>query len=411
MTGAGAGVRVATSGASAAVINAATVSAGNAGISIDTGLSGGGSADVVDYGNVSGGQTAITANTFNGNVNIVAGPGVTLTGTNSYGIFGRANGSGGVSITTSGGTISGGITGILALALQASPSAADVLVYNSSNITSGTNGAAANVANSGTGGIRAGILNNNTSTPNAAITGDVTIESRGSITAQYGAGLYAFNYGSGSTSVTLAPGRSITATAAGTTRTNQGLTQYGIFAFSYGVGSTLVNAGWGTTITSGGTGINAGNQATAIAAGSNSTVSVYSQGFISSGGSLNNSGSAPSAIQAGYNPGSAGLFNANVFGDVIVNVASDGNPFGNPNPTILAAKGSGINAYNYGVGNVTVSVGNGVSIQTLAAATAAGGGNAPYGIATLNRGPGSITVTTSGGSLYQFRQRGHQRGQ
>ncbi|MEH2620648.1 hypothetical protein V1285_005594 [Bradyrhizobium sp. AZCC 1620] len=397
VTGAGAGVRVATSGASAAVVNAATVSAGNAGISIDTGLSGNGSADVVDYGNVSGGQTAITANTFNGNVNIVAGPGVTLTGTNSYGIFGRANGSGGVSITTSGGTISGGITGILALALQASPSGADVLVYNSSNITSGTNGAAANVANSGTGGIRAGILNNNTSTPNAVITGDVTIESRGSITAQYGAGLYAFNYGSGNTSVTLAPGWSITATAAGTTPISQGLTQYGIFAFNYGAGSTLVNAGWGTTITSGGTGINAGNQATAIASGSGSTVSVYSQGFISSGGSLNNSGSAPSAIQAGYNPGNAGLFNANVFGDVIVNLASDGNPLGNPNPTILAARGAGINAYNYGVGNVTVSVGSGVSIQTLAAATASAG-NAPYGIATANHGPGSITVTTSGGS-------------
>ena len=208
----------------------------------------------------------------------------------------------------------------------------NVTVYNSSNITSGTN--TASLANSGAAGIRAGILNNNTSVPNAAITGDVTIENRGNITAQAGAGLYAFNYGSGNTSVTFAPGQySITAINGGPTGTGTGLTQYGIFAFTYGKGSSLVNAGWGTTITSGSTGINAGNQATAIASGSGSTVSVYSQGFISSGTNVNNSGSAPSAIQAGYNPGGNGPFSSAVYGDVIVNVASDGNPFGNPNPT------------------------------------------------------------------------------
>ena len=51
-----------------------------------------------------------------------------------------------------------------------------------------------------------------------------------------------------------------------------------------------------------------------------------------------------------------------------------------------------------GVGNIAVSVGSGVSIQALTAATATGGGNAPYGIATVNRGPGNIVATTSGGS-------------
>lgn len=241
---------------------------------------------------------------------------------------------------TSGGTINAGLIGIVAFELQMPTASAggNVTVHNSANITSGTN--TANLANSGAAGIRAGILNNNTSVPNAAITGDVTIENRANITAQAGAGLFAFNYGSGNTSVTFAPGQySITAINGGATGTGTGLTQYGIFAFNYGTGSSLVNAGWGTTITSGGTGINAGNQATAIASGSGSTVSIYSQGFISSGTNVNNSGSAQSAIQAGYNPGGNGQFSSAVYGDVIVNVASDGNPFGNPNPTLLAAAG------------------------------------------------------------------------
>ncbi|HKU09160.1 MAG TPA: Ig-like domain-containing protein [Bradyrhizobium sp.] len=397
------GLRVGTSGASGAIVSAASsISAGDFGINVNI-AAGSGNADIVDYGNVTGGQSAIAANTLNGNIRIFAGPGANLTGTTSFGIVGSANGSGGVNIATSGGTISGGITGITAVARQATPSSASVVVYNSSNVTGGTNGATANVAGSGASGIRAGILANNGTNfdpPNTAITGDVTIESRGNITALYGSGLHAYNYGAGNTSVTFLPGQyAINAVNAGVTTPGNGLVQYGIFAFTYGKGSSLVNAGWGTTITSGSTGINAGNQATAIASGSGSTVSVYSQGFISSGANLNNSGSAPSAIQAGYNPAGNGQFSSAVYGDVIVNVASDGNPFGNPNPTLLAAAGPGILAYNYGVGNISVSVGFGVSIQALTAASASGGGNAPYGIAATNRGPGNISVITSGGSF------------
>ncbi len=273
---------------------------------------------------------------------------------------------------TSSGTINAGLTGIGAFEAQMPIGGAggNVTVYNSSNITSGTN--TASLANSDAAGIRAGIFNNNTSVPNAAITGDVTIESRGSITAQSGAGLYAFNYGSGNTSVTLAPGSDDHGNQWRRDRHRHRPYPVRHLCLHYGKGSALVNVGWDTTITSGGTGINVGNQATAIASGSGSTVSVYSQGFISSGTNVNNSGSAPSAIQAGYNPGGNGLFSSDVYGDVIVNVASDGNPFGNPNPTILAAAGPGILAYDYGVGNIAVSVGFGVSIQALTAATASG---------------------------------------
>jgi hypothetical protein len=120
-------------------------------------------------------------------------------------------------------------------------------------------------------------------------------------------------------------------------------------------------------------------------------VTVVAQGIINSGANNNNSGSAPSGIQAGYNPSNAGLFNGNVFGDVFVGVYGDANT----NGFINAAAGDGINAYNYGVGDITVMVGSRVSIQALTAATSTTSGNAPYGISAVNRGPGSITVTTN----------------
>ncbi|MBB4369391.1 hypothetical protein GGD63_002179 [Bradyrhizobium sp. cir1] len=401
-------LRVGTSGASGAIINAATVSGGDLGINVNlTNLpsSGSGNADVVDYGNVTGGQSAIQALTWDGNGNVVVGPGATLTGTLAFGIVAIANGGGGVSIATSNAapsnvtTISAGTSGIIAIARQQTFTSAGVQVYNSANITSGNNGAA-NALGAGVSGIRAGILNNNTSptqnTPNLQITGNVIIESRGSITAKYGDGLHAFNFGSGDASVTLGTDQTITATAAGVT--NDGVNpatsdaQYGIFAYTYGKGSTLVNTGFNSTITSGSTGINAGNQAIAIAQGSGSTVSVYSQGSISSGTNLHNSGGPPSAMQAGYNPGLQGVFNSAVYGDVIVNAAAAGTS------TIFAAAGAGISAYNYAVGDITVTVGSGVSIQTQAPATSSLGGNAPYGIAATNRGPGDILVVTSNGS-------------
>ncbi|MDN4983836.1 Ig-like domain-containing protein [Bradyrhizobium sp. WYCCWR 13022] len=405
INGAFPGLRVATQGASGAIINAANIAGPIAGTGPITGVvvdttqnanTGNGSADIVNYANVSGTTNGITANTVNGNISIV-NMATTVAGTSSYGILGVSSGTGNVTITSSGGTITGGFNGIRAAALQEfTPGTGNVIIYNSSSITSGAN---SNNAGSGAAGLRARILNNNNTVPNAAIAGDVTIENRASITALAGAGIFADNYGSGNTSVTFAGGQNtITAVNGGATGVGSGLTQYGIFAFTYGIGSSLVNSGYGTTITSGSTGINAGNQATTIASGSGSTVSVYSQGFISSGTNVNNGGSAQSAIQAGYNPGGSGAFSSAVYGDVIVNVASDGNPFGNPNPTLLAAAGPGILAYDYGVGNITVSVGSGVSINALNAASSSSGGNAPYGISATNRGPGSISVLTLNGS-------------
>lgn len=95
MTGAGAGVAVSTAGASAAIVNAAAVSSGGAGLSVSVSSATGG-ADVIDYGSVSAAQTAIFAGTTNGNVNVnfnvnaVTESSVTLTGSSSFGIFGRS---------------------------------------------------------------------------------------------------------------------------------------------------------------------------------------------------------------------------------------------------------------------------------------------------------------------------------
>jgi len=104
-----------------------------------------------------------------------------------------------------------------------------------------------------------------------------------------------------------------------------------------------------------------------------------------------NSGSAPAGIQAGYNS-SGGTFNPNVFGDVFVI----------DNANINAAAGDGINAYNYGVGNVSVNVGFNTSIVAQVSATSLNvNGNAPFGIGAFNYGHGDIHVTMSGGDFIQ----------
>ncbi|MBR0841063.1 cadherin-like domain-containing protein [Bradyrhizobium liaoningense] len=393
VTGAGVGVAVSTGGANIAIVNAGTVSSGGTGISSS---SGGGAADISDYGNVSGTQYAIAATSSSGKLNILTGIGASLTSTNSYGLYAQTT-SGDINITTLFGTINSGSAGILAQEQGSAGATGSITVINEATITSGAlainSGAATVGPANGSAGIRAGILNNGTTSfSGSTTTGNVYVEDRGNITAATGSGIFAFNYGAGNTTVSLGQGAQIQATAAGSP-TSSGFTQYGIFAFNYGAGSSTVTTGWGSTINSGGTGINAGNQATTIAQGSGSTVTVIAQGIINSGVNNNNSGSAPSAIQVGYNPGNAGVSNPNtnnVYGDVFVGVSGDGNT----NGFITAAAGSGINAYNYGVGSVTVTLGPRVSIQALTAATSSTSGNAPYGIGVLTLGPGNITVTT-----------------
>jgi hypothetical protein len=229
-------------------------------------------------------------------------------------------------------------------------------------------------------------LSATSATPNASIVGDVYVDNRANITAAGGSGIYAFNYGMGNVSVTSESGASITATAAGPS--------YGIFAFNYGKGNSTVTTAFGTTINSGSTGINAGNQATPATTGSGSSVTVIASGLINSGANNNNSGTAPAGILAGYNPSGSSTFSPNVFGDVLVSVWGDGAN----NGKIVAAAGDGINAYNNAVGNTTVNLGSGVTIQALTSASPTSGNSvAPYGVAATNSGSGDIIVTMSNG--------------
>ncbi len=67
----------------------------------------------------------------------------------------------------------------------------------------------------------------------------------------------------------------------------------------------------------------------------------------------NNSGAAPSGITAGFNGGVSSASILNVNGTVIVNNAAN----------ITAALGTGINAYNFGNGDITVNDASGTTVS------------------------------------------------
>ncbi|MEO8834551.1 MAG: hypothetical protein ABI407_20265 [Bradyrhizobium sp.] len=382
----GTAVNLTAAAANIELINAGTISSsGGIGVVVTAPT---GSADVIDFGNVTGNQIGIDVHTSGlGLLNIVVGGAATITGTTSYGILAIAT-AGSLDVTTLGGTtINAGSAGILA-----ENQGTSVPLSNNSSISVSTQG----TVNSGStplgsgnapAGIVAGYLGGTSSPaspPNPNVFGNVSVQNSASINAAAGSGINAFNYGVGDISVSDGPGTVITATQAGATA--PGFTQYGISAFNYGSGKTTVATDFGATINSGGTGINAGNQATAVAASAASTVSVISFGTINSGANLDNSGSTPAAILAGFNPGNAGLFNANVAGDVLIGDSG----------TITAAAGDGVRGYNYGVGNIEID--STANITALVASTSTGR-KTPYGIGAFNYGPGDVVVTTSSASV------------
>ena len=153
-------------------------------------------------------------------------------------------------------------------------------------------------------------------------------------------------------------------------------THYGIGAFNSGSGNvTIANSG---QVTSGSSGINASNQAIAILALANSAIAVSSSGTINSGTTVNASGSQPSGIVAGYLGGATSTPNTGVNGTVVVNNAAN----------ITAAAGWGIDAYNYGNGNVTVNDASGTTVT-----------GAQYGIAAYAQsgGTGDVAINISSG--------------
>src|SRR5262249_32616814 len=135
--------------------------------------------------------------------------------------------------------------------------------------------------------------------------------------------------------------------------------------------------------------INASNQEAPTSPAANSTVAVTTEGSIQSGTILTNSHDAPSGISAGFLGGTSAAVNLNVNGTVIVNNAAN----------ITASSGFGINAYNYGNGNITVNDGPGTTIGTTTTGVLEDGIVAQAGGGTTGlRATGDIAINVYGGS-------------
>ncbi len=368
------------------LINAGTVSSpGGAGIFVNSGT---GSADIIDSANVSAAQAAIGIRTSGpGTLNVAVSGGATIGSANNSGIVAIAISSGNIDVsTTQGAAVNSATSGIFAenqgTSVSSAAAPSNILVSTSGTINSGSAPGAGEPA-----GILAGFLGGTsapTNPPNATVFGNVTVNNNANITANTGIGINAFNDGVGDVTVSDASSTTITATAAGATAT--GLTQYGIDAFNFGSGKTTVATDFGSTINSGGVGIFALNQynpGTPSAAG---MVAVIANGTINSGVNSNNGGGgAPAGIEAGFNPSGAGVFNPNLVGAVLVEDSG----------SITAGAGDGINAFDFGIGNVEVDLGFNATITALNSASS--GSAAPFGVNAFNRGTGDVIVNMSNG--------------
>ena len=291
------------------------------------------------------------------------------------GIIANANGVGNVSVVDAAGTtIASGSNGINALN-QATVVPAATPINVSVNILGAIN-SGANLSNSGAApagmviGINPGVAN----AFNANVYGNISVNDSGGINAAAGDGMRVFDYGIGNVAINL--GNNATISALSSATASSGNAPYGIGAFNYGPGDIVVATSSGDLISSGSDGINAANQATAITAASDSLVAVNTAGNINSGTILSNNGSPPGGIVAGFLGGTAATANTAVNGNVIVNNSAN----------ITAAAGYGIEAYNYGNGNVTVN--------DLSGTTISGG---QYGIFAYSLETGNISVVTSSG--------------
>ena len=174
----------------------------------------------------------------------------------------------------------------------------------------------------------------------------------------------------------------VTVTATGATVSS---TQYGIRALTAGSGKISATIDANSTINSGGTGVSVINFDTAIDPSAGSMIIVTASGTISSGSTLNLNGSTPKGIDVGYYGAASGAstVNPNVNGSVLVNSSAQ-----------ITAAGYGINAYNYGNGDVTVNDTGGSinagAIGIAAYAESTGTGNVAINVAS------QATIGTTG---------------
>lgn len=374
---------------------------------------------ITQSGGAVGGAYGIDAITKGGgDISIDAG-GI-ITGSSIYGIRSRSYGSGDQTVTTlAGSVVTSGSSGIVAVNRAtsidgASDSTITVTTYGTINSGSGPN-----QSGNAPAGIQTGYTGaTNGSSANIGVNGSVVVNNHADITAAAGYGIHAYNYGNGDVTVNDAAGTTIVgaeegiraqALSGGTGDVTvtlgagasvKGTTSYGILAYSIDQGDIRVTLATGDSITSGSSGIVAVNYAAEIADGAGSTISVEAHGTIYSGSALNNDGTIPGAIIAGYKPGGNSGFSNTVNGDVIV--TSDA--------TIVAAGGYGIEAFTWGIGDVTVTAGAGSSITASAgiaigafdhgggdvSVTNDGSATGTVGLAALATGGGDITIVNHG---------------
>src|SRR5579871_2217634 len=330
-----------------------------------------GSNIIVDQtGSISGGDSGIRAFTDgNGNITITTASGVSITGSQLFGISAGSFGTGSISVTTaSGDIITSGSAGISAFNDATSIPQVGGLTTSSITVT------AAGTINSGTtltssyfppAGIVVGY--NGTSVngglPNPSVFGNVFVNNSANINAAAGDGIRTYNYGNGNITV---------ADLAGTTVATPD--RFGILATAFGIGDISISTAATTdTINSGSTGIQANNDATNISAAATSTIGITALGTINSG--LATTGGEPGGIGAGYNGGNSGTFNPNVQGNVSVDSSA----------TIHAALGAGVELFNWGTGNVTAT------LETSSVITATA-----QGVSAFAQGGGNVTVTNHG---------------
>lgn len=374
---------------------------------------------ITQRGGAVGGAYGIDAVTKGGgDISIDAG-GI-ITGSSIYGIRSRSYGSGDQTVTTlAGSVVTSGSSGIVAVNRAtsidgASDSTITVTTYGTIN-----SGSSPNQSGNAPAGIQTGYTGaTNGSSANTGVSGSVVVNNHADITAAAGYGIHAYNYGNGDVTVNDAAGTTIVgaeegiraqALSGGTGDVTvtlgagasvKGTTSYGIFAYSIDQGDIRVTLAAGDKVDSGSSGIVAVNYAAAIAGSAGSTISVEAHGTINSGSALNNDGTIPGAIIAGYKPGGNSGFSNTVNGDVIV--TSDA--------TIVAAGGYGIEAFTWGIGDVTVTAGAGSSITASAgiaigafdhgggdvSVTNDGSATGTVGLAALATGGGDITIVNHG---------------
>lgn len=331
------------------------------------------------------GTTAANGDTGgSGDISILLGQNAQVSSATSYGILAQNSNpvEGNISVVMSAGdTITSAGAGVNVVDKAGSLTGGSIFVSSAGTIDSG-----ATLTGSGSppAGVLAGYFGagaSPTSTP--GVFGNVVVDNTANIMAGFlngvlittgvSDGIRAYNYGTGDVTVN---------DYAGTIEASYGLTTgtngygAGINASNNGSGDIYVTTAAGVTIKSAGAGISANNADST--APSTSEVDVVAYGTIMSGVLLTGSGRVTAGILAGYNSNPAGtsLATPNVHGNVIID----------DHASITAGAGTdGIRGYNYGDGDVTITV---ESDSTV---------NGPrFGVAGLAFDGGHVSVTNYG---------------